>query len=45
MRFGKKETLNPHYVGPFQILMCSGKVASELDFSYDLASVHFMSPC
>ncbi|WMV08186.1 hypothetical protein MTR67_001571 [Solanum verrucosum] len=40
MRLGKKGKISPRYVGPYQILRCVGKVAYELDFSNELASVH-----
>ncbi|WMV25578.1 hypothetical protein MTR67_018963 [Solanum verrucosum] len=36
----KKGKLNPHYVGPYQILRRIGKVAYEVDLPNDLASVH-----
>ncbi len=39
-RFGKKEKLSPRYVGPFKILSRFSKVAYELEFPSDLASVH-----
>ncbi|PHT61023.1 60S ribosomal protein L23 [Capsicum annuum] len=40
MRFGKKRKLNPHYVGPYQILWRVGNVAYELDLPMSLASIH-----
>ncbi|WMV13387.1 hypothetical protein MTR67_006772 [Solanum verrucosum] len=40
MWFGKKGKLGPRYVGPYQILRRVGKVAYELDFPNELASVH-----
>jgi len=39
MRFGKKGTLSPRYMGPYQILRHTSKVAYELDLPNDLASV------
>ncbi len=39
-RFGKKGKLSPRYICPFKILNCFGKVAYELEFPSDLASVH-----
>ncbi|WMV18848.1 hypothetical protein MTR67_012233 [Solanum verrucosum] len=42
MRFGKKGELSPRYVGPYQILRSVGKVAYELDFPNELASVHLV---
>ena len=40
MRFCKKGKFSPQYVGPYQILRCIDKVAYELDFPSELASVH-----
>ena len=40
MRFGKKGNLNLQFVGLYHILRPIGKVAYELDFPNDLASVH-----
>ncbi|KAK4733865.1 hypothetical protein R3W88_008126 [Solanum pinnatisectum] len=40
MRFGKKGNLSPQYVGIYQIIRRVGKVAYELDFPNELASVH-----
>ncbi|KAK4723843.1 hypothetical protein R3W88_026622 [Solanum pinnatisectum] len=40
MRFGKKDKLSPQFVGPYQILRHVDKVAYELDFPNELASVH-----
>ncbi|WMV24784.1 hypothetical protein MTR67_018169 [Solanum verrucosum] len=40
MRFGKKGKLSPRYVGPYHILRCVGKIAYELDFPNELASIH-----
>ncbi|WMV33072.1 hypothetical protein MTR67_026457 [Solanum verrucosum] len=40
MRFGKKGKLSPHFVGPYQILRRVAKVAYELEFPNELASVH-----
>ncbi|WMV30341.1 hypothetical protein MTR67_023726 [Solanum verrucosum] len=42
MRFGNKGKLNPHYVGPYQILRCISKVVDELELPNDLASVHLV---
>ncbi|PHU00814.1 LOB domain-containing protein 16 [Capsicum chinense] len=39
-RFGKKGKLSSRYVGPFWILSRFGKVAYEIKFPSDLASVH-----
>ncbi|XP_015086941.1 uncharacterized protein LOC107030050 [Solanum pennellii] len=40
MRFVKKGKLNPYFVGPYDILKSVGKVAYELNFPNELASVH-----
>ena len=40
MRFGMKEKLNPHFVGPFEILERVGEVAYKLALPLSLASVH-----
>ncbi|KAK4708523.1 hypothetical protein R3W88_029448 [Solanum pinnatisectum] len=40
MRIGKKEKLSPRHVGLYQILKRVGKIAYELDFPNELASVH-----
>ena len=42
MRFGNKGKLNPHYVGPYQILRCISKVVDELELPNDFASVHLV---
>ncbi|WMV19096.1 hypothetical protein MTR67_012481 [Solanum verrucosum] len=43
MRFRKKGKLSPCFIGSYQILRCVGKVAYELEFSNELASVHPVS--
>ncbi|WMV41253.1 hypothetical protein MTR67_034638 [Solanum verrucosum] len=40
MRFGKKGKLSPRYVDPYQIFRLVGKIAYELKFPNELASVH-----
>lgn len=42
MRFGKKRKLNPHYIGPYQIVGRIGNVVYELEFSTSLASIHLV---
>ena len=39
-RFGKKGKLSRRYVGPYEILQRVIKIAYELKFSSELASVH-----
>ena len=41
MWFGKKEKLNPKYIGPYDVLENIEKVAyDELDLPYNLSRVH-----
>ncbi|KAD4385863.1 hypothetical protein E3N88_26032 [Mikania micrantha] len=40
VRFGKKGTLAPRYVGPFKILERIGKVAYKLELPPELSNVH-----
>nr|GEZ64992.1 putative reverse transcriptase domain-containing protein [Tanacetum cinerariifolium] len=40
VRFGKREKLNPRYVGPFKILERVGDVAYKLDLPEELSRVH-----
>ena len=40
MRINKKEKLIAHFVGPYQILICVGKVAYELYLLNKFASLH-----
>jgi hypothetical protein len=39
-RFGVKEKLSPHYIGPFSILEKCGKVANKLELPPSLVGVH-----
>nr|GEX39034.1 putative reverse transcriptase domain-containing protein [Tanacetum cinerariifolium] len=40
VRFGKREELNPRYVGPFKVLEEIGKVAYKLELPEELSRVH-----
>nr|GEU91204.1 putative reverse transcriptase domain-containing protein [Tanacetum cinerariifolium] len=40
IRFGKREKLNPRYIGPFKILAKAGTVAYRLELSDQLSRVH-----
>ena len=40
VRFGKKEKLSPHYVGPYEICQRVGKDAYELRLPSELSLVH-----
>nr|GFA67408.1 hypothetical protein [Tanacetum cinerariifolium] len=40
VRFGKREKLNPRYVGPFKVLERFGDVAYKLDLPEELSRVH-----
>nr|GEW02337.1 putative reverse transcriptase domain-containing protein [Tanacetum cinerariifolium] len=42
LRFGKREKLNPKYVGPFKVLEKVGSVAYELELLEELSRVHNM---
>jgi hypothetical protein len=39
-RFGMKEKLSPHYIGPFSILGRCGTVTYKLELPPSLAGVH-----
>nr|GFC99240.1 putative reverse transcriptase domain-containing protein [Tanacetum cinerariifolium] len=40
VRFGKREELNPMYIGPFKVLERIGDVAYKLDLPEELSRVH-----
>ncbi|GJS80476.1 retrovirus-related pol polyprotein from transposon TNT 1-94 [Tanacetum coccineum] len=40
VRFGKREKLNPRYVGPFQMLAKVGAIAYKLELPQELSRVH-----
>ncbi|GJY84760.1 hypothetical protein Tco_0498786 [Tanacetum coccineum] len=40
IRFGKRGTLNPRYVGPFKVLEKVGEVAYKLELPEELSRVH-----
>ncbi|GJY11971.1 hypothetical protein Tco_0381280 [Tanacetum coccineum] len=40
IRFGKREKLNPWYIGPFKILKRVGLVAYTLELPKELSNVH-----
>ncbi|GJV64893.1 putative reverse transcriptase domain-containing protein [Tanacetum coccineum] len=40
IRFGKREKLNPRYIGPFKVLAKVGTVAYRLELSQQLSRVH-----
>nr|GEW43124.1 putative reverse transcriptase domain-containing protein [Tanacetum cinerariifolium] len=40
VRFGKREKLNPRYVGPFKVFEIVGDVAYKLDLPEELSKVH-----
>ncbi|GKA37264.1 hypothetical protein Tco_0723829 [Tanacetum coccineum] len=40
IRFGKREKLNPRYIGPFKILAKVGTVAYHLELLEQLSRVH-----
>nr|GFC01486.1 putative reverse transcriptase domain-containing protein [Tanacetum cinerariifolium] len=40
VRFGKREKLNPRYVGPFKVLERIGDIAYKLDLPEELSRVH-----
>ncbi|GKE33489.1 putative reverse transcriptase domain-containing protein [Tanacetum coccineum] len=40
IRFGKREKLNPHYIGPFKIIAKVGTVAYHLELTERLSRVH-----
>nr|GEU66507.1 putative reverse transcriptase domain-containing protein [Tanacetum cinerariifolium] len=40
IRFGKREKLNPHYIGPFEVLAKVGTIACRLELLNQLSRVH-----
>ncbi|XP_062080356.1 uncharacterized protein LOC133785118 [Humulus lupulus] len=40
MRFGKKEKLSPHFVGPFPIVKRVGNMAYELSLLEEMSAIH-----
>ena len=40
VRFGKRGKLNPHYVGPFEIMEKIGSVAYRLALTLEFANIH-----
>jgi hypothetical protein len=40
IRFGKRDKLNSHYIGPFEILARSGLLAYKLKLPQELQNVH-----
>ncbi|GJV95660.1 hypothetical protein Tco_1547237 [Tanacetum coccineum] len=40
VRFGKREKLNPRYVGPFKVLEKFGSIAYKLELPIELSRVH-----
>ncbi|GJT80788.1 hypothetical protein Tco_1055130 [Tanacetum coccineum] len=40
VRFGKRDKLNPRYVGPFKVLDKVGKVSYKLELPQELSKVH-----
>jgi hypothetical protein len=44
-RFGMKEKLAPHYIGPFPIIEKCGTVTYKLELPLSLARVHNISMC
>ena len=45
MRFGKKDKLSPHYIGPFEVLECVGPMAYRWVLPLNFSGVHPVFMC